>query len=139
MNSTRDRFVFASLLLVGLSGCAKGEACTKARLQAADAWKNVTEQAGKLKLAGGPTFDELTQDKQVQHTKDFGTVEMQSDLVFKSFAYEKITWGTAAPAREKATKAWDEFFNKDKYPTFGGTLKAANTEYDAVKASCGQE
>ncbi len=139
MKSTRPPIVFAALLALGLWGCSKGEACTKARLQAADAWKDVTEQAGKLKLAGGATFEELPKDKQAEHTKEFTTVESQSDLVFKSFAYEKITWGTAGPAREKAMKTWDDFFNKDKYPTFGGTLKVANTQYDAVKAACGAE
>ncbi len=139
MTSARSYFVFAALLVVGLSGCSRGEACTRARLQAADAWKDVSEQAGKLKLSGGASFEELEKNKQAEHTKQFSDVEMQSDLVFKSFAYEKITWRTAGPAHDKALSTWDGFFNKDKYPTFGGTLKAAATQYDAVKAACGDE
>ena len=130
-------FVFAPLLVVWVLGCSKGEACTKARLEAADAWKGLYEQSGKIKLAAGPSYDELTQGKQVEHTKQLEVIETQSDMVFKSFAYEKITWKTAAPAREKANATWDGYFNKSQYPLFAGSLKSANAQYDVVKATCG--
>jgi hypothetical protein len=135
-------FAVASLFLMlalAVSGCSKDEACTRARLHAADSWKAVTEGAGKLKLEGGSAFDDLTKEKQADHAKQFGEIEKQSDMVFKSFAYEKITWKTAGPAREKTNTTWEAFFNKEKYPLFGGSLKAANGEYDAVKAACGSD
>jgi hypothetical protein len=139
MTRTHSISVFLPLLFVALAGCAKNEACTKARLEAADAWKGVYEQSSKMKLAGGPSFDELSKDKQAEHTKQLGVVETQSDMVFKSFAYEKITWKTAGPAREKAVATWDGYFNKTQYPIFDGSLKSANAQYDAVKAACGEE
>jgi hypothetical protein len=129
---------FSSLASALLVGCGKDEACTKARLKGADDWKGVYEQAGKLKLNGGAEFDELSQDKQAEHTRALEAVETQSEMVFKSFAYEKITWGTATPARDKTNQAFDAFFNKDKYPGFAGQLKAANAQFDAVKAACGE-
>jgi hypothetical protein len=128
-------FSLASALL---AGCGKDEACTKARLKGADDWKAVYTQSGKLKLNGGAVFDELPQDKQAEHTRALEAVETQAEMVFKSFAYEKITWGTAGPARDKANQAFDAFFNKDQYPSFAGQLKAANAQYDAVKAACGE-
>jgi len=139
MTRTISAFVFAPLLVVWVSGCSKGEACTKARLEAADAWKSVYEQSGKMKLSGGPSFEELTKDKQADHTKQLEVVETQSDMVFKSFAYEKITWKTAAPAREKANATWDGYFNKGQYPSFAGSLKAANAQYEVVAAACGTD
>ena len=80
---------FTSVACALLAGCGKDEACTKARLKGADDWKAVYEQAGKLKLNGGSAFDELTQDKQAEHTRALEAVETQSEMVFKSFAYEK--------------------------------------------------
>ncbi len=139
MTRTIATVVFAPLLMVWVSGCSKGEACTKARLEAADAWKGVAEQSGKLKLEGGPTIDELPKEKQAEHTKQLDVLETQSDMVFKSFAYEKITWKTAGPAREKANATWEGYFNKSQYPMFAGSLKSANAQFDLVKTTCGAE
>ena len=139
MTRTTFALVFAPLLVAWVTGCSKGEACTKARLEAADAWKSVYEQSGKMKLSGGPSFDELSKEKQADHTKQLEVVETQSDMVFKSFAYEKITWKTAGPAREKANATWEAYFNKSQYPMFAGSLKAANAQYDVVKTACGED
>jgi hypothetical protein len=142
MKSVRAVIVFAvsaPVFFASLLGCSKDEACTKTRLEAADAWKGVYEQAGKMKLSGGPSFEELSQDKQAEHTKQLAVLEAQSEMVFKSFAYEKITWKTANPARDKALATWEGYFNKGQYPMFAGTLKAANAQYDAVKMACGEE
>jgi hypothetical protein len=128
---------FASLSMPLLTGCENDEACTKARLDGADAWKAVYEQSSKLRLNGGLAFDELTQDKQAEHSRALEAVATQSEMVFKSFAYEKITWNTAGPARDKANQAFEGFFNKDKYPGLAEQLKAANARYEAVKAACG--
>ena len=126
-------FALALLLL----GCERGEACEKARLAASDQWKDVTEQAGQAKLKGWIGFDELSDEKKAEHVREWTTIETQAEMLFKSFAYEHITWKTAEPAREKANQTFNDYFAKDSFTVFAAALKNANQKYDTVKKLCG--
>src|SRR5688500_10552523 len=86
------------------AGCKNEEACTKARLAASDAWKTVTSQSASARLNGWIGFDDLPEPKKAEHVKAFQQIEKQSEMVFTSFAYEKITWKTSDPARNAATQ-----------------------------------
>jgi len=129
----------AAMLATGLgtSACKKNEQCIKARLDASDAWKGVMEGAAKNKL-GGPGYDELTTERKGEHFKAWAKVETESEMVFKSFAYEKITWRTARPAREKANSEFQSYFGKSQYRGFATTLEAANQSFKAVETLCGE-
>jgi hypothetical protein len=135
----KDKALFFPLawLVLGLSAgaCEKNEQCTKARLDASDTWKGVMESAAKNKL-GGPSYDELDERKKGEHYKAWLKVETESEMVFKSFAYEKITWNTARPAREKANSEFAGYFGKDEYKGFATALEAANQSFKSVEASC---
>src|SRR5688572_19284130 len=109
------------LCLAGLSsaaGCKNDEACVKARNTASDAWKSVTEAAGKNKVAPNIGIDELPADKKGPHVDAWTTIEKQADMISSSFAYEKITWNTANPAQEKANAAFSSYFAKEKFKSF---------------------
>jgi hypothetical protein len=125
--------------LAGLSaaaGCKNNEACTKARNEASDVWKAVTESAGKNKVAPNIGLDELPADKKGPHVEAWGTIEKQADMIASSFAYEKITWNTANPALQKANAAFDGYFAKDKFKTFDTQLRDANDKFKATAAAC---
>jgi leucyl aminopeptidase (aminopeptidase T) len=122
-------------LALAASACAKNEHCTKARLDASDTWKRVMESAAKNKL-GGPGYDDLDERKKGEHYKAWNKVETESEMVFKSFAYEKITWNTAKPAREKANSEFESYFGRDQYKGFATSLEAANQSFKSVEASC---
>jgi hypothetical protein len=129
---------FCSWCLFALSGCSRtDEACTKARLDASDHWKNVYEQAAAAKNKGGwLEFDDLPQTQKADHVRTWTTVEKQSEMVFKSFAFEKITWKTAAPAREKANEEFQKYFGKDHYALFSAALASANQRFENTANSC---
>lgn len=120
------------------AGCKNEEACTKARNAASDAWKGITETAGKNKVAPAIGIDELPADKKAPHVEAWGTIEKQSDMISSSFAYEKITWNTANPAQEKANAAFSSYFAKDKFKTFDMQLRDANDKFKAVVTACGE-
>jgi hypothetical protein len=63
--------VWCLACLAGLvaSGCKDEEKCSKARSAAADAWKAVTESAGKNKVAPTIGIDELPADKKGDHVQ----------------------------------------------------------------------
>ena len=42
--------------------------------------------------------------------KTWAAIETQADMVFNSFAYERITWKTADPAREETHQKLQGFF-----------------------------
>jgi hypothetical protein len=128
------RYGFLAIALLAL-GCQKGEVCTKARLSASDAWKTVTTQAGAAKN-GWAGYDELSEAQKADSVKAWQGIETQSDMVFKSFAYERITWKTADPAREEANRLFDGYFAKDNFSIFALALKAANAKYDAAAKVC---
>ena len=127
------------LLALGLSlfGCEKSEECKRARLEASDAWKTVMDQAGQAKLKGWIGFDDLTDEKKAEHVRQWTTIETQAEMVFKSFAYELITWNTADPARQKANQTFDGYFAKPSFTIFAATLKTANERYDRAAQACG--
>jgi hypothetical protein len=126
----------APLWLLFMLGCETSEACTRARLEASDAWKTVTSQSGTASLKGWIGFDDLPDEKKVEHVKAFREIEKQAEMVFASFAYEKITWKTSDPAREAATQAFDSYFAKDDFTTFAAALKTANERYEAAAKAC---
>jgi len=135
--TVKSSVLAVAVVAAGLAAlaCEKNEQCTKARLDASDSWKGVMEGAAKNKL-GGPGYDELSTEKKGEHFKSWAKVETESEMVFKSFAYEKITWKTARPAREKANSEFQSYFGKDQYRGFATLLDAANQSFKAVEALC---
>jgi hypothetical protein len=129
------RYRFLVFALVSL-GCQKGEECTKARMIASEGWKTVMGQAANAKVKGWVGFDDLSEAQKVESVKTWTGIETQSDMVFKSFAYERITWKTADPAREAANRLFDGYFAKDNFTLFAAALKAANAKYDAAAKLC---
>ncbi len=130
---------FGLLACVALAiGCDKSasEECTKARLAASDAWQTVVTQAGNMKVNNWPGFDDLSETQKADAVKTWGAIETQSDMVFKSFAYERITWKTADPARQEADQKFQGFFAKDNFSLFAAQLKAADQKYDAAAKAC---
>ena len=125
-------FVFAALL----AGCQKGEECTKARLAASDAWKTVMTQAGNAKVNGWVGYDDLSEPQKAESVKTWATVETQAEMIFKSFAYERITWKTSDPAREQAKQKFQGYFAKDNFSLFAAALKTADQKYEAAGKVC---
>jgi len=127
--------LFACVVLA--VGCQKGgEACTKARLDAANAWKTVESQAGNAKVNGWPGFEELSEAQKAESVKTWAAIETQADMVFNSFAYERITWKTADPAREETHQKFQGFFAKDNFTLFTAALKTADQKYDTASKLC---
>jgi hypothetical protein len=116
--------------------CGKNEECTKARLEASDAWKTVTAQAGAARLNGWIGFDELPEAKKAEHVKAFQEIEKQAEMVHSSFNYEKITWKTSDPARSETNKAFDGYFGKENFTIFAAALKTANQRYEHAAKAC---
>jgi hypothetical protein len=124
------------LALLFTLACGKNEECTKARLEASDAWKTVTSQAAAARLSGSSGLDELTEAKKAEHAKAFGEIEKQAEMVHSSFNYEKITWKTSDPARSEAGKAFESYFGKENFTIFAAALKTANQRYEAAAKVC---
>jgi len=124
-----------AILLLG-SGCKDTEKCTKARSAASDAWRGVTETAGKNKLAPNTGIDELPAERKGDHVTAWGTIEKQAEMIASSFAYEKITWNTADPAKEKANAAFEGYFDQEKFKGFRVSLDDANAQYKATADAC---
>jgi hypothetical protein len=125
-------FVFLALAL----GCQKGEDCTKARLAASDAWKTVTDQAGNAKVKGWDGYVDLSDAQKAESVRTWTAIETQADMIFKSFAYERITWKTSDPAREEAKQKFQGYFAKDNFSLFAAALKTADQKYDAAAKVC---
>src|SRR5262245_52378727 len=115
----RSGKLFALLAGVLAIGCGKGEACEKARLEASRAWQTVASQAGQAEMKGPPGFDELAEAQKAEHVKQWANLETQSGMVSSSFTYEKITWKTADPAREKSNEIFNGYSSKSEFPVFG--------------------
>ena len=105
-------------------------------MTASEAWKSIMNQAGDAKLKGGPDYEELSEDKKAEHVKVFTTLETQSDMVFKSFAFEKITWKTADPARQETNKTFESYFGRDNFSVFAAALKTANEKFEGASKLC---
>jgi len=71
-----------------------------------------------------------------EHYKIWEEIEKQTDMIFKSFAFEKITWNTAEPAKQKAEKAFDGYFDKAEYKGFQTSLEDAAKKFQAAEAAC---
>ena len=124
------------LALLFTLACGKNEECTKARLEASDAWKTVTTQAASARLNGWIGFEELPETKKAEHVKAFQEIEKQSEMVHSSFNYEKITWKTSDPARTEAGKAFEGYFGKENFTIFAAALKTANQRYESAAKLC---
>lgn len=133
LDTTKSAPILALLLTIA---CGKNEECTKARLEASDAWKTVTAQAASARLKGWIGFEDLPQEKKAEHVKAFQEIEKQAEMVNSSFNYEKITWKTADPARSEANKAFDGYFGKENFTIFAAALKTANERYEATAKAC---
>jgi len=127
-----------ALLILGIlgSGCGKGEECQKARLEASRAWQTLTTQAGQGELKGPPGFDELSESQKAEHTKQWRNLKTQAELVSSSFTYERITWKTADPAREKTNEFFNGYSAKSDFPVFAAALKSANQRFDEAGKVC---
>jgi hypothetical protein len=125
-------------LLLGsfTTGCGKGEACEKARLEASRAWQTVAQQAGENEMKGPPGFDEMSEGQKAEHVKQWANIETQSALVSSSFTYEKITWKTADPAREKANELFNGYSGKNEFPVFAAALKTGNQRFEETSKVC---
>jgi hypothetical protein len=125
-----------TLGLFALAGCENNEACEKERLIASTKWKDVMDSASKLKLTGGLGYDDLDATRKAQHHEAFAEIEKQAQMVFESFAFQKITWNTANPAREKANQAFESYGGKGDYRGFQTTLAGANKQFDKTAGLC---
>lgn len=125
-------------LLTGILaiGCGKDEECQKARLEASRAWQTVAAQAGQAEMKGPPGFDELAEPQKAEHVKQWANLETQSGMVSSSFTYEKITWKTADPAREKSNEIFNGYSSKNEFPVFAAALKTANQKFDDAAKHC---
>lgn len=125
--------LLTSILLIG---CGKGEACEKARLESSRAWQSVAAQAGQAEMKGPPGFDELAEAQKAEHVKQWANIETQAGMVSSSFTYEKITWKTADPAREKTNELFNAYSGKNEFLVFGAALKTANQKFEEAGKLC---
>jgi len=125
-----------TLALLLLAGCENNEACEKERFVASTKWKDVSDTASKLKLTGGPGYDDLDAARKAKHHEAFFEIEKQAQMVFESFAFQKITWNTANPARQKANQAFENYGGKGEYRAFQTTLAGANKQFDQTAKVC---
>jgi hypothetical protein len=126
----------ALVVAIFACGCGKDEECEKARLEASRAWQSVAAQAGEAELKGPPGFDELSEAQKAEHVKQWANLETQSGMVSSSFTYEKITWKTADPAREKTNEIFNGYSAKGEFPLFAAALKSANQRFDEAAKLC---
>ena len=125
---------FAPLLLGACE--AESEECAKARNEASNVWKGVRDKAATLKHSGGPAFDALDENGKAAHVKHFTALEEQAEMLFKSFAYEKITWNTADPAKDKIRKLFDDYPRKEDHKGFQSVLDEAGAKHEAARKVC---
>lgn len=128
--------VVCSMGLLALPGCKDEGVCLKSRNAASDVWKALGVSASKNKLTPTIGIDELPPEKKAPHVEAWGTIEKQAEMIASSFAYEKITWNTADPARQKANAAFEGYFAKQEFRSFEIQLKDANERYQAAEAAC---
>ena len=128
--------LFGLCLTGGSLGCKNEEACTKARNATATAWQGVKTEATHFKFQGAAGYDDLSVAQKATHLETWKTIEEQSQLVFESFAFEKIGWSTADKAHVRVVKEFDGYFAKDKYSGFKGLLDAAEKRYTEAEAAC---
>lgn len=93
-------------------------------------------QAGEARLTGSAAFEDLPETKRAEHVKAFTEMEKQAEMVFTSFAYDKITWKTSDPARAATDQAFESYFGKDDYKVLSAALKSANDKYEVAAKAC---
>jgi hypothetical protein len=121
---------------LALFGCKDEQKCNVARGSNATAWEEVKNDAGRFKLSGAAGYEDYTATQKQEHYQVFSTVESQAQIVFESFATPVIAWNNAMAAREKATKEFDRYFQKDAYSGFAGKLDAAQKRFTEAEAAC---
>lgn len=135
------RSTMRSLLLAialgggGLLSCQSDQACRSARLSGVSAWKDVRAQAGKLKLEGGPGYDQLSAAQKKEHFATFDEIEAGATLIFEGFAFEKIGWMGARNGRDRVTKALKSV-NRQRFAGFSASADNALKHFTEVEASC---
>jgi hypothetical protein len=128
--------VFLAAFAVLATGCKTNEDCTRSRLEASDSWKDIQEKASKWKLQGAVGYEDYDARQKGDHYKSWNAIEANSEVIWKSFAYEKITWSAADPARNNVNKEFKGYWAADKYSSFASQLEGANKRFDSVKAKC---
>jgi hypothetical protein len=136
MRTTTLALGWVALSVALATGCKDEEACTKARLATANAWESVKKDAAHFEYQGAPGFEELSPTQKAAHHETWKTIGDQSELVFESFAFEKIGWTTGDKARARVIKEFNEYFDKDKYSGFKGLLDSAEKRYSEAEAAC---
>lgn len=141
--SKHPRFWTGPVLAVGLlplalapAGCKDEAACTKARLATATDWERVRNEAGRLKFQGVAGYEELNAAQKTTHLEAFKTMEEQAQLVFESFAFDRISWTTGTKARDRVVKEFNAYFDKDRYSGFKGVLDSAVKRFAEAEAAC---
>jgi hypothetical protein len=117
-------------------GCKDEEACTRARLATATEWEKVRNEAGRLKFQGVAGYDEMNAAQKITHRDAFQAMETQAQLVFESFAFERIGWTTGTKARDGVVKEFNGYFDKEKYAGFKGVLDSALKRFAEAEAAC---
>ncbi len=121
--------------MLGL-GCRDSEKCARASHAASGAWQNVSATAAKNKLVPETGLDEIPPERRGDHVAAWATIEKQAEMIGSSFAYQKITWNTADPARAKANAAFEGYFAKATFKSFQSLLGDANAQYAAAASAC---
>ncbi len=125
---------FLGAVLVACEG--ESATCSKARGEASDAWRQLKEKAGGFKHRGAVGYEDMDERQKADHLKTWTEIETQAELLSKSFAFSKITWDTAEPAKKKLNETFEQYPHKKDYGSVSGSLSAANTQHDAAKAAC---
>ena len=122
--------------LLGVLSCKTNEECTKARLEASDAWRDVEEKASNWKLQGGVGYEDFDQRQKAEHYRIWNSIGTSAEEIWKAFAFEKITWTSADRARQQANKDFQSYWAAEKYASFKGLLDRANNQYENTAKKC---
>ena len=137
MRGTMTRLGMLVLVaLVGAPACKTNEECTKARLEASDAWKDVEGKASNWKLQGAIGYEDYDERQKGEHYRIWNSIGTSAEEIWKAFAFEKITWTNADRAREQANKDFKSYWAADKYASFQGLLDRANRQYENTAKKC---
>ena len=119
-----------------LPSCKDEAACTRARLATATEWEKVRNEAGRLKFQGVVGYDEMNAAQKTTHRDAFKAMEENAQLVFESFAFDRISWTTGSKARDRVVKEFNGYFDKDNYAGFKGVLDSALKRFSEAEAAC---
>ncbi len=117
-------------------GCQDEEKCERARLATANEWEKVRNEAGRFKFQGVAGYEEMNAAQKTTHLEAFTLMEQQAQLVFESFAFQKISWTTGTKSRDRVVKEFNGYFDKDKYVGFKGLLDSAQKRFSEAEAAC---